>query len=61
IVTPGVRIGEKKDDQKRIITPKDAIEKGASYIVLGRTILEHPQPFVLLEGIYKDILDALSH
>jgi len=61
IVTPGVRIGDKKDDQKRTITPKDAIEKGASYIVLGRTLLENHQPFILLEGIYKDILDALSH
>lgn len=61
IVTPGVRIGEKKDDQKRTITPKDAIEKGATYIVLGRTLLESPEPFILLEGIYKDILDALSH
>lgn len=61
IVTPGVRIGEKKDDQKRTITPKDAIEKGATYIVLGRTLLESQEPLVLLEGIYRDILDALSN
>ncbi|MCX7965962.1 MAG: orotidine-5'-phosphate decarboxylase [Syntrophorhabdaceae bacterium] len=61
IVTPGVRTDEKKDDQRRIITPKDAIEKGATYIVLGRTLLESPEPFILLEGIYKDIMNALSY
>ncbi|HOJ70287.1 MAG TPA: orotidine-5'-phosphate decarboxylase [Syntrophorhabdaceae bacterium] len=60
IVTPGVRIGEKKDDQKRTITPKEAIEKGATYIVLGRTLLENQEPFLLLQSIYKDILNALS-
>lgn len=60
IVTPGVRVGEKKDDQKRTITPKEAIEKGATYIVLGRTLLENHEPFILLQSIYKDILNALS-
>lgn len=60
IVTPGVRIGEKKDDQRRTITPREAIEKGATYIVLGRTILESHEPFFLLQDIHKDIINGLS-
>jgi len=60
IVTPGVRIGEKKDDQRRIITPREAIVKGATYIVLGRTLLESHEPFFLLQDIHKDIINGLS-
>ena len=42
IVTPGIRINNKikSDDQKRIQTPKKAIELGADYLVIGRPITE---------------------
>lgn len=59
IVTPGVRIDDKKNDQKRTITPKEAISLGANYIVLGRTLLDNTEPHRLLEKIYEDILNAL--
>lgn len=40
VVTPGIRPSwAARDDQKRVVTPKDAIEAGADYIVMGRTIL----------------------
>jgi orotidine-5'-phosphate decarboxylase len=61
IVTPGVRIESKKDDQKRIITPKDAIRMGATYIVLGRAITDSENPQSLLEKVCEDIKDALPH
>ncbi|HVN97935.1 MAG TPA: orotidine-5'-phosphate decarboxylase [Syntrophorhabdaceae bacterium] len=61
IVTPGVRIDGKKDDQKRTITPKEAIEKGATYIVLGRAVRDSANPQDLLRAICKDIKDAASH
>jgi orotidine-5'-phosphate decarboxylase len=58
IVTPGVRIEEKKDDQKRTIGPVEAIKRGATYIVLGRAVRDNQNPGALLEKIGRDIADA---
>jgi len=60
IVTPGVRIEEKKDDQKRTIGPVEAIQRGATYIVLGRAVRDNANPRALLEKISRDIADATS-
>ncbi len=60
IVTPGVRIDSGKDDQKRTITPVEAIEKGATYIVLGRAVRNHENPGRLLEKIREDIGHAAT-
>jgi orotidine-5'-phosphate decarboxylase len=60
IVTPGVRIEEKKDDQKRTIGPVEAIQRGATYIVLGRALRDNTNPRALLEKISRDIADATS-
>ena len=39
IITPGIRLpGDKKGDQKRVVTPKEAFKNGATSIVLGRSI-----------------------
>lgn len=38
IITPGIRIDPGHDDQKRTATPKEAINSGADYIVIGRPI-----------------------
>ncbi|MDR2018595.1 MAG: orotidine-5'-phosphate decarboxylase [Syntrophobacterales bacterium] len=61
IVTPGVRVDEKKNDQKRTITPGEAILKGATYIVLGRTVTAGDNPKELLTRITKDMGDAASY
>jgi orotidine-5'-phosphate decarboxylase len=61
IVTPGVRIDDKKNDQKRTITPQEAIQKGATYIVLGRAVRDHQDPKGLLEKISEDISHATTH
>ena len=58
IVTPGVRpAGSAKGDQKRVMTPKEALEAGASYIVVGRPITEARKPreeaLAILESIRK--------
>lgn len=55
LITPGIRMGEKKDDQKRITTPKEAIKKGADFIVVGRPIYENPKPEKIVEKILKEI------
>ena len=38
IITPGIRLNLKLDDQKRVSTPKQAFNNGADWIVLGRNI-----------------------
>ena len=39
IITPGVRLpGDKKQDQKRVMTPKEAFKNGATSVVMGRSI-----------------------
>ena len=60
IVTPGVRIDETRDDQKRTIDPVEAIRRGATYIVLGRAVRDNPNPGALLEKIGRDIANATS-
>ena len=37
-ITPGIRLSKSEDDQSRVMTPKEAILKGANYIVVGRPI-----------------------
>ena len=40
IVSPGIRPLERADDQRRVVTPRQAFESGADYIVVGRPIRE---------------------
>ena len=59
IVTPGIRPSwTPPDDQKRTMTPKDAIREGADYLVIGRGVLQHEDPLKALELINLDILTA---
>ena len=38
IITPGIRFNSKIDDQKRVLTPKEALKNGADWLVIGRDI-----------------------
>lgn len=59
IVTPGIRTSwSPPDDQKRTMTPREAIREGADYIVIGRAVLNQPDPFKALELITAEILTA---
>ena len=56
IVTPGIRPGwaGDKGDQKRTTTPKEAIEAGADYIVVGRPIIEAKDPLKAATKIIEE-------
>jgi len=57
IVTPGVRPeGTGYFDQKRVTTPKEAIRRGANFIVVGRPITKAADPL----KVAKEILDSLG-
>ncbi len=56
IVTPGVRpVWAAANDQERIATPKEAIVDGATYIVVGRPIIEAPDPLAAAKRILEEI------
>ena len=58
IITPGIRIANeiKGDDQKRVQTPKKAIELGANYLVIGRPITGSKNPLKILKEINKTLI-----
>ena len=56
LVTPGIRpAGSASGDQKRIMTPARAIEAGADYLVVGRPVVEAPDPKKAAEAIVAEI------
>jgi orotidine-5'-phosphate decarboxylase len=56
IVTPGIRHpSDKRDDQKRTMSPKEAIAAGANYLVIGRPIKEAKDPLEAVQRIIEDI------
>jgi orotidine-5'-phosphate decarboxylase len=59
IVTPGIRpAGSASGDQARVVTPRDAIAAGATYLVVGRPVLDAPDPAKAAEEIVDAIEEA---
>jgi orotidine-5'-phosphate decarboxylase len=56
LVTPGIRpIGAAAGDQKRVMTPAQAIAAGADFLVVGRPILEAQDPKAAADAIVAEI------
>jgi orotidine-5'-phosphate decarboxylase len=56
IVTPGIRLpGNAAEDQKRIGTPRDALNAGATHLVIGRPIVEAADPRAAVAAVLADL------
>lgn len=56
IVTPGIRpSGSSPDDQRRTLTPSEAIARGADFLVIGRPITQAPDPHAALDALNREI------
>ena len=56
LVTPGIRTGaEKADDQKRTLSPREAIAAGANWLVIGRPIYAAENPRAAAEKILESL------
>jgi orotidine-5'-phosphate decarboxylase len=55
IVSPGIRPLERADDQRRVVTPQQAFENGADYIVVGRPIHAAADPRAAALAIQETI------
>ena len=64
IVTPGIRPGENTvesaDDQKRIVTAKQAISNGSDYIVVGRPISKATDPLAVIASLQEGVHEGLE-
>ena len=54
-ITPGIRLQDSNDDQKRVMTPKEAINLGADFLVIGRPITEAENIGEALDEIFQNI------
>ena len=61
LVTPGIRLSNTTtDDQKRIMTPIQAVAAGSDYLVIGRPILNSVDPLATLQAINQELATANS-
>ncbi len=61
LVTPGIRpAGADKGDQKRVMTPSDALKAGSSHLVVARPIVKAPDPKEAARAILAEMDAALA-
>lgn len=61
LVTPGIRLaGGETQDQKRVMTPVDAMRLGATYLVMGRPITQAPDPVLVLRQVASHLAALTS-
>jgi len=56
LVTPGIRLPDSpKDDQRRTLTPVEAVQAGSSYLVIGRPITQAEDPVAVCKSINRTL------
>ncbi len=56
LVTPGIRpVDVSQGDQKRVTSPRQAIENGADYLVIGRPVTQAEDPVRMLRRLNEEI------
>jgi orotidine-5'-phosphate decarboxylase len=56
LVTPGIRMpADAAGDQKRVATPADAVQAGSNFLVVGRTIVQAPDPGKAAEDVLSNM------
>ena len=55
-ITPGIRLQKSNDDQKRVMTPREATDLGADYLVIGRPITASKDIKKSLNEIYQSLI-----
>jgi orotidine-5'-phosphate decarboxylase len=61
LVTPGIRLADAaQDDQKRVMTPRAAIDAGADYLVIGRPITQAADPIATLQRIQREVMGSAA-
>ena len=55
IVTPGIRPAATVDDQKRTVTPREAVQAGANHLVIGRPVVKADNPPAAVRSILEEL------
>lgn len=57
LVTPGIRLaGDAAGDQRRVVTPADAVALGSDYLVIGRSITAAADPLAALHRVHAELV-----
>jgi orotidine-5'-phosphate decarboxylase len=58
-LVPGIRLpGDEPHDQRRVVTPGDAARRGATYLVLGRSVTAAPDPAQAMDRVLAELRAA---
>jgi len=56
LVTPGIRLaGDAAGDQRRVVTPADALALGSDYLVIGRSVTAADDPLAALQRVHAEL------
>lgn len=59
LVTPGIRLqGDSAGDQRRVLTPAQAMANGSDYLVIGRSITRAEDPLAALERVHRELVES---